>query len=78
MLKFPRQPEEITMKLYGLLDLQTLTGIPQRTWRLYMSQGRLRYSRLGRRLMVTEEDLRAFVNANRAPAVQPEAASPQG
>lgn len=56
------------MRLFSLAALEQLTGIPQRTFRLYMAQGRIRYSKIGRRLMVTEADLRAFVEANRVSA----------
>jgi excisionase family DNA binding protein len=59
------------MRLFGLPALEQLTGIPQRTFRQYMSEGRLRYSRIGRRIMVAEEDLRAFVVANRVEPKKP-------
>jgi hypothetical protein len=49
------------MKMFGLADLEKMSGVPQRTWRYWMAEGRLEYARLGRRLVVTEEQLRRFM-----------------
>jgi hypothetical protein len=58
-------------QLYRLPDLERLSGIPQRTWRHYMATGRLRYSRIGRRIMVTEAELQAFLDANQVEVRSP-------
>lgn len=54
-----------------------LLGIAPPTMRLWISQGRIAHYRLGRRVVLKESDLLAFLEASRVPA-RPSAVSVGG
>ena len=54
-----------------LLDFETLereSDISRYTWRSWVRQGRLPCYRLGRRVMVSEQDYQEFLRKSRVPA----------
>lgn len=54
--------------LLSVADLEARSGVSRHTWRSWLRARRLPAVRLGRRLLVTEEDFRAYVAQNRVPA----------
>lgn len=48
-------------KLLGFKNLQERTGVSQHTWRRWARQGRVPVVRLGRRVLVREDDLDAML-----------------
>jgi hypothetical protein len=66
------------IRLYGLKELQDISGVPMRSWRGFIAAGLLRASRIGRRLCVERADLIAFINANKDRAHDEEARTMEG
>jgi len=53
------------MALLTVVELEQHSRISRYTWRLWIRQGRLPVHRLGRRVRVSEEDYRRFLEENR-------------
>jgi len=59
---------ELGARLLGLNALELRTDIKTPTWRTWIRQGRIPSVKLGRRVLVSEDDLAAFLTAHRWPA----------
>jgi excisionase family DNA binding protein len=71
LTKRRRRVERRTMtmpKLLGLDEIEERTDIKRPTWRAWIRQGRLPSVKLGTRVLVSENDLAAFLAAHRRPA----------
>jgi excisionase family DNA binding protein len=55
-------------KLLGLDEIEERTNVKRPTWRAWISQGRIASVKLGTRVLVSENDLAAFLAAHRRPA----------
>jgi excisionase family DNA binding protein len=55
-------------KLLGLDEVEERTNIKRPTWRSWVRQGRLAHVKLGTRVLISENDLAAFLAAHRRPA----------
>ena len=51
------------MKIYKVEDLAPILKVSKKTVRDYISSGRLRGRKVGKRYLVTEEALRMFLNS---------------
>lgn len=56
------------MKLYDLDEVVELLGLNIQTIRIYIKEGKLKASKIGRKYVVTEEAIKEFLEANK---VQP-------
>ncbi len=59
---------EVMKMLMTVGDLERETKIKRPTWWAWIRQGRLTSIRLGRRVLVDQEDLERFLSQNRIPA----------
>ena len=55
-------------KLLSLEQCETRTDVSRYTWRAWARVGRIPHVRLGRRLLIDEQDLERFIAANRVEA----------
>jgi excisionase family DNA binding protein len=53
------------MPLFSVVQLEQDSGISRYTWRWWIRQGRVEAIRLGRRIRVSEESYRKFLEENR-------------
>jgi excisionase family DNA binding protein len=58
------------MAMLNVVQLEQATGgsVSRHTWRAWIRQGKIAVVRLGRRVMVRDEDLQRFIEENRIPA----------
>lgn len=56
------------IKLYGLTEIQKITGVSKTTLYRCIDDGRLIAVKMGRRFVVTEENLKAFIDRGTLPA----------
>jgi excisionase family DNA binding protein len=63
-----KTPEESSMALLTVKELEADSKISRHTWRAWIRQGRLPVIRAGRRVRVAEEDYRRFLAERRVPA----------
>lgn len=51
-----------TVKFYNLLEVARELAVTVQTLRRYIKTGRLRAQRVGRSILISEQDLREFLN----------------
>lgn len=52
------------MKLYNLNEVVKLLGLNIQTIRIYIKEGKLKASKIGRKYVVTDEAIKEFLKAN--------------
>lgn len=52
------------MKIYNLDEVVKLLGLNIQTVRIYIKEGKLKASKVGRKYMVTDEAIKEFLEAN--------------
>lgn len=52
------------MKLYNLNEVVKLLGLNIQTIRIYIKEGKLKASKIGRKYVVTDEAIKEFIKAN--------------
>lgn len=52
------------MKIYNLDEVVKLLGLNIQTVRIYIKEGKLKASKIGRKYMVTDEAIKEFLDAN--------------
>ena len=52
------------MKLYDLDEVVELLGLNIQTIRIYIKEGKLKASKVGRKYVVTDEEIKEFLKAN--------------
>ncbi len=60
-------------KYYSKLELSNELGVSMRTIDTWIASGLISYSKIGRRVIFSKEDIEEFVKRNKIEAIQPEA-----
>lgn len=60
------------MKVYDLEELSEMLKMNRRTLQRYVREGKLKVSKVGRKYIVTEEDLKEFIESQRVTSISEE------
>lgn len=57
------------MKVYDLEELSEMLKMNRRTLQRYVREGKLKVSKVGRKYIVTEDDLKEFIESQRVTSI---------
>ena len=60
------------MKVYDLEELSEMLKMNRRTLQRYVREGKLKVSKVGRKYIVTEDDLKEFIESQRVTSISEE------